>query len=178
MDTLTAQRDQASAALNIATINYARDEQQLKVKVISQAALDADKAALDQANAHLAETEANIATGLESTGRSDAIRAAEADVDAGSAAVASAQWKLDQKTLTAPTDAFVFDTLYRVGEYISAGQPVVSLLPPPNIRARFFVPEPALESLPRPATPVQIQCDGCGRYHSRARDVCFAAGGI
>lgn len=160
MDTLTAQRDQASAALNIATINYARDEQQLKVKAVSQAALDADKAILDQAKAHLVETEANIATGLETTGRSDAIRAAEADVDASSAAVASAQWKLDQKTLTAPADAFVFDTLYRVGEYIPAGQPVVSLLPPPNIRARFFVPEPALASLPA-GTDVQIRCDNC-----------------
>jgi len=159
MDSLNALRDQASASLNIATINYARDEQQFKAKTISQAVLDGDKATLDQAKAHLAETEANIATGLESTGRADAIRAAEADVDASSAAVASAQWRLDQKTLVAPADAFVFDTLYRVGEYISAGQPVVSLLPPPNIRARFFVPEPQLASMPA-GTEVKIHYDG------------------
>jgi HlyD family secretion protein len=160
IDTLSAQRDQASAALNIATINYQRDEQQFKVKAVSQAVLDSDKATLDQARGHLAETEADLATGKLSTGRDDAIRAAEADVAADDAAVASAQWKLDQKTLAAPADAFVFDTLFRPGEYIAAGQPVVSLLPAPNIRARFFVPEPQLASVPAGAK-VYIHCDGC-----------------
>ena len=160
IDTLTAQRDQASAALNIATINYNRDQQQFKVKAVSQAVLDADKATLDQARAHLAETEADVSTGKLSTGRDDAIRAAEAGVAADTAAVASAQCRLDQKTLTAPADAFVFDTLYRPGEFIAAGQPVVSLLPGPNIRARFFVPEPQLASVPA-GTAVKIHCDGC-----------------
>jgi len=160
IDTLVAQRDQASAALDIATINYTRDQQQIKIKAISQAVLDADKATLDQAKAHLAETEADIATGKLSTGRDDAIKAAEADVAADAAAVASAQWRLDQKTLAAPSDAFVFDTLYRPGEFIDSGKPVVSLLPAPNIRARFFVPEPQLAKAPA-GTKVTIHCDGC-----------------
>ena len=37
--------------------------------------------------------------------------------------------------------ALVYDTLFREGEYVAAGQPVVSLLPPANIKVRFFVPE-------------------------------------
>jgi len=160
IETLAAQRDQAEAALKLAAITYARDQQQFKIKAVSQAILDTDKAALDQARGHLAEIEADLATGKLSTGREDAIRAAGADVAAGLASVASAQWRLDQKTLAAPADAFVFDTLYRPGEFIATGQPVVSLLPAPNIRARFFVPEPALGTIPA-GTEVEIHCDGC-----------------
>src|SRR5207244_2144134 len=33
------------------------------------------------------------------------------------------------------------DTLYREGEFVTAGSPVVSLLPPENLKGRFFVPE-------------------------------------
>jgi HlyD family secretion protein len=160
IDTLVAQRDQADAALKLAVVTYARDQQQFKIKAVSQQTLDADKAAVDQARGHLAETEADVATGQLSTGRDDAIHAAAATVAVDAAAVAEAQWRLDQKTLVAPTDAFVFDTLYRPGEYIAAGQPVVSLLPAPYIRARFFVPEPKLASVPA-GTEVEIHCDSC-----------------
>lgn len=160
IDTLTAQRDQAKAALELAVINYERDQKEFKVQAVSKAALDTDKATLDQARAHLAETEADVATGRQSTGREDAIFAARANVEADQAALAEAEWRLDQKKVTATADAFVFDTLERPGEFIPAGQPVVSLLPPPNIRARFFVPEPKLASVPM-GTAVEIHCNGC-----------------
>jgi HlyD family secretion protein len=41
----------------------------------------------------------------------------------------------------------VYDTLYREGEFVAAGQPVVSLLPPANLKVRFFVPEAAFAAL-------------------------------
>ena len=159
LDSLIAQRDQANAALKMAQITYDRDALQIKTHSISQAVLDNDKALLDQAKAHLAESDATLATGRLSSGRDDAIRAAEADVTATKAARDAAQWRLDQKTLKAPTDGFVFDTLYRAGEFIPAGQPVVALLPPANITARFFVTEPRLASLPL-GTAVHIQING------------------
>ncbi|MES1167427.1 MAG: HlyD family secretion protein, partial [Pseudomonadota bacterium] len=34
-----------------------------------------------------------------------------------------------------------YDTLYREGEFVAAGNPVVALLPPGNLKVRFFVPE-------------------------------------
>jgi HlyD family secretion protein len=147
LDALLAARDEAAAALRIADITYARDLKQIKIQAISQATLDADHAAEDQADAKLAEANATLETGKLSTGRDDAIRVAQADIASARAALAQAQWKLDQKKLTAPADAFVFDTIYRAGEYVKEGQPVVSLLPPANIRVRFFVPETALPSL-------------------------------
>jgi HlyD family secretion protein len=113
LDQAKAQTQHDAAALDIAQINYTRDQMQIATQAISQAAVDTDRATLDQA---------------------------KAQVDAAMAAEAQAQWRLDQKTLTAPSDAFVFDTLERVGEYIPVGQAVVSLLPASNIRARFFVP--------------------------------------
>ncbi|MDD5586735.1 MAG: HlyD family efflux transporter periplasmic adaptor subunit [Alphaproteobacteria bacterium] len=159
LEALMAQRDQAEAALKIATITYERDVKQLPSKAVSQATVDADKAAMDQARGRLDEATAALATGRLSIGRDDAIRAAQADVTAGKAALAQAEWRLDQKRLAAPADAFVFDTLYRVGEFVPAGQPVVSLLPPENIKVRFFVPETRVSSIPA-GTAVQVHING------------------
>jgi len=50
--------------------------------------------------------------------------------------------------------------LYRPGEWVAAGSPVVSLLPPGNVKIRFYVPEPALATLRRGAA-VSVRCDGC-----------------
>ena len=41
-----------------------------------------------------------------------------------------------------------------------AGAPVVSLLPPQNIKARFFVPETVLGAV-RIGQQVEMRCDGC-----------------
>jgi HlyD family secretion protein len=76
-------------------------------------------------------------------GRADVIAAAEADVAAAKAAADRAGWSVAQKTRSAPQAALVYDTLFREGEYVAAGQPVVSLLPPGNMKVRFFVPESA-----------------------------------
>ena len=92
--------------------------------------------------------------------RSDAIAAARAEAKAANNALAQAQWRLDQKTQTAPVASIVYDTLYRPGEWVAAGAPVVSLLPPGNVKIRFYIPEPALATLRRGAA-VSVRCDGC-----------------
>lgn len=53
------------------------------------------------------------------------------------------------------------DVYYREGELVPAGSPVVSLLAPENIKARFFVPEMMLGELSLGRDVVLI-CDGCG----------------
>jgi HlyD family secretion protein len=54
----------------------------------------------------------------------------------------------------------VFDVMYRAGEWVPAGAPVVALLPPGALKLRFFVPQPAL---PRVADRRRRwrSCDGC-----------------
>jgi HlyD family secretion protein len=147
LDQLLAARNEAKAAVQITDINVVRDEKLLASHAISQAVMDTDHAALDQARAKMAQAEAALATGLMSTGRDDAIRAAQATSAASQAGVVSAQWKLDQKTVFASTDAYVFDTIHRKGEYVKAGDAVISLLPASNIRVRFFVPGTALPDM-------------------------------
>ena len=55
----------------------------------------------------------------------------------------------------------VVDTLYRPGEWVPAGAPVVSLLPPANVKIRFYVPETTVGTL-RLGDAVSVHCDGCG----------------
>ena len=70
-----------------------------------------------------------------------------------------AQWQLDQKTQSAPQGGLVFDTFYEQGEYIPPVYPVVSLLPPGNVKIRFFVPETSVSKL-QTGQQVSIQFDG------------------
>ena len=79
--------------------------------------------------------------------RADEIEAAEAEVRAARAQLAQAEWRLDELSQAAPQAGLVVDTLYRPGEWVAAGAPVVSLLPPQNIMVRFFVPEPRLGAI-------------------------------
>ncbi|MDI1318668.1 MAG: HlyD family efflux transporter periplasmic adaptor subunit [bacterium] len=94
----------------------------------------------------VAETAAQLET-ARLGGRADAIAAAEADAAAAQAALDRAGWSVAQKSRAAPQAALVFDTLFREGEFVAAGQPVVALLPPATIKVRFFVPEPGFAAL-------------------------------
>ncbi len=93
--------------------------------------------------------------------RADAIRAAQAAVTAAKAALVQEEWRLDQMTGTAPDAGTVVDTLYRPGEVVAAARPVVQLLPPENLKIRFFVPERELGRL-AVGDKVSVRCDGCG----------------
>lgn len=86
----------------------------------------------------------------------------EPEVAVVRAQLAQAQWRLDEKTLRAGQDALVYDTLYRVGEWVPVGSPVVRLLPPGNVKVRFFMPETVVGRL-HAGQSVRLQCDGCAR---------------
>lgn len=70
-----------------------------------------------------------------------------------------ADWRYAQKEQTAPIGGLVYDTYYRPGEWVAAGTPVLSLLPPEYLKARFFVPEADLGKFAT-GTPVEIRMDG------------------
>ena len=53
----------------------------------------------------------------------------------------------------------MFDTLYREGEWVAAGRPVVVLLPPQNVKVRAFVPEPRIGTV-RPGDRAEVSVDG------------------
>ena len=93
--------------------------------------------------------------------REDERAAADAQVQAARGALKQTEWRQQQKQQAAPADAQVADTFFRPGEFVAAGQPVVALLPPANIKARFYVPETELPALAL-GQAVLLECDGCG----------------
>jgi HlyD family secretion protein len=104
------------------------------------------------------ELSAQVATGKLGA-RDDAVKAAEADVAAAAAALERADWSVAQKIQNAPRAGLVYDTLYRAGEFAAAAAPVVTLLPPENIKVRFFVPEADFAAL-KAGTRVRVALTG------------------
>lgn len=155
-----AQLAQAQAAMKLSQAQWRRDEDLVAKGFISRERLDQSKSNRDRDQARVNELTAQLRV-AKLGARSDEIRAAEADVQAARAAVAQAQWRLDQKSIKAPVSGLVQDTYYVPGEWVNAGSPVVSILPPENIKVRFFVPEPALGKL-RIGQAARVSCDGCG----------------
>ena len=113
---------------------------------------NADAARVEQSRAQLRSARQG--------GREDVQAAANAAVDAARASLAQAEWRLAQKTVAAPAAARVEDTLYRVGEWVAAGSPVVSLIEPTAVKLRFFVPETQVARV-APGQRVRATCDGC-----------------
>ena len=63
--------------------------------------------------------------------------------------------------MLAPAAGLVENTYFSRGEWVPAGQPVMSLLPPDKIKVRFFVPESLLGSI-NAGQLVSLTCSGCG----------------
>ncbi|SIO71433.1 HlyD family secretion protein [Burkholderia sp. GAS332] len=154
-----AQLAQAVANARKAALQLTRDEAQYRAGGIPKAQLDDSRANADATAAQVRELSNQVDVAL-LPGRSQQITAQGAQVEAAQAAVAQAQWKLDQKRVNAPAAGLVYDTLYRVGEWVQAGNPVVQMLPPQNVKVRFFVPETVVGKLV-PGRALSIHCDGC-----------------
>jgi HlyD family secretion protein len=71
-----------------------------------------------------------------------------------------AAYGLSQRQIVSQTDGPVQDIFFRPGEYVPPSTPVVSVLPPANVYARFFVPETELPKV-KLGQKVQVNCDGC-----------------
>jgi HlyD family secretion protein len=155
---LEARLKQAQANVEFWEAEFTRKERLFADKTISAAELDQVRSQRDANRAEAAALVADIETARLGA-REDEIRAAEAEVETTRASLAKAQWAVDQKTQRSPVTGLVQDTIYRAGEFVPAGNPVVSLLPPENIKVRFFVPEPRLAEFP-PGTKVAVAMDG------------------
>ena len=94
------------------------------------------------------------------TGTQRAFDEAEAALRTAQARLNSAQTRLTRRKMFSPVAGTVQQIYYRVGELVPAGKPIVALLPPANLKVRFFVPEAILPKLSI-GEPVTISCDGC-----------------
>ena len=155
-----AQLSQAQAALQQAALQLERDEAQFSAGGIARGQVEDSRAnhAIKAARVRELEQQLDV-TRLPA--RQEQIGAQSAQVAAARAVLSQAAWRLDQKRPSASQPGLVSDTMYREGEWVAAGSPVVRLLPPGNVKLRFFVPETAAGDL-KPGRNVSIGCDGCG----------------
>jgi HlyD family secretion protein len=140
VQSVEAQLAQAHVALGLSEKMFFRQQELLAAHAASREDYDRIRARLDQDRSRVTQLEADLET-MRLPARCDQIDAAEANVRALEATMARANWNLAQKAQAAPQDGMVFDTLFREGEWVTAGRPVVALLPPPGIKVRAYVPE-------------------------------------
>jgi HlyD family secretion protein len=140
IESLEAQLKQARAALKLSEAQLKRQEQLAGTLATAAEDLNRAQATRDQDLNRVAQLEADLQTARLGS-RYDQIIAAEANLRALESTLAKAEWDLAQKSQLAPRTGLVFDTLYYEGEWVTAGRPVVALLPPENIKVRAFVPE-------------------------------------
>jgi HlyD family secretion protein len=155
-----AQLAQAQAALRQSEADLVRARKLVADKFLPPQKGDEALAARDRDRARVAELSQQVQI-ANLPARSDEIAAASAEVKAATDALAQAQWRVEQKSQASPAAGLVADTLYRPGEWVSAGAPVVSLLPPANVKVRFYIPETLVGTL-REGDAVVVRCDGCG----------------
>ena len=155
---LEAQIGQAKAAASLSEQELKRQEDLLPSGATSKTDLDRARAARDRDQDRVAELTADLKT-AQLGSREDQIAAADAEVKAREAALAKAEWDLAQKRQTATQAGLVFDTLYRDGEWVAAGRPVVALLPPANLKVRAFVPQAVVATI-HPGDRATVHVDG------------------
>jgi HlyD family secretion protein len=160
IDQAAANLADAQATLVRTQNDLQRDQTLLRTNASTAQTVDQRLADYHSAQAKVSALQAALAQARAPMGREPQIKAQVATVAAGRAALDMAQWRLDQRSVFAPVSGRVADVLALQGEMMTAGEPVISLLPPQNIFVRFFVPEPALSSLHRGDT-VAFSCDGC-----------------
>ncbi len=140
---------EAEAALRLAEQTFRRSRDLVKDGAVPREKYDADAAALSSAKARLDRMRAER----------DAM---QGEFQSMSAAARLAARRLADLSTAAPA-AGVIERIYRrPGEVVAAGEPVVALLPPENMKLRFFAPETMLAKMQIGAA-ISFSCDGCAK---------------
>jgi HlyD family secretion protein len=125
---------------------------------------DLQQANLNQNNATLANAQQSYdrAAMLSKTGAGTqaTLDAAVAALRVAQAQVNTAQTRLARRIGYAPVIGTVQQIYFRVGETVAAQRPVLSIMPPGNMKIRFYVPEPVLPTLSI-GDDVRVACDNC-----------------
>ena len=95
-----------------------------------------------------------------SAGTQKAFDDAEAALRQSKANLEWAQTRLARRNAHSPADGTIEQIYYRPGETVPAGRPVVALLPPGNLKIRFFAPQAVLPEL-KYGDAIGVTCDGC-----------------
>jgi HlyD family secretion protein len=170
---LQAQEKRAESAVALSTADLDRQQQLAAKGIAATAQLDIAKANANRDKANLEEVRRQI-TVAQMASRDEDIAAARQSLAAAQARQSAAETKLARRKVAAPVTGTVQQVYYRPGEMVPAGRPVVSILPPGNIKVRFFVAETALPKIAL-GDAVQVTCDGCAPIAARVSFIARAA---
>lgn len=159
IEVLQAALARAEAMLKESTLNLERVKALYDKGWVAKAQLDDAVAQHDSNDAAVEEAKRRIEA-AKLTGRSGQIDAAAASVEAARHALEEAEKNLAKRKVFAPAGGTVEEVYFRPGEVVNAGQAVVSLLPPGNLKVRFYVAEPVRAKLHLDET-VSVTCDSC-----------------
>ena len=143
---IEARLAQARTSYSLSRLEFERRQSLFDKASLPKEQLDRARTEMERNSSLIDELSAELQT-AKLTARSDLVAAARTDLDAAKARLQQARWQLDQKNQKAQAQGLVFDTFFQEGEFVPAGYPVVSILPPANIKIRFFVPETVLGQL-------------------------------
>ena len=177
IEALRAQLNQARAARDLAVIQLEQAQRLYRESFVAQTRFDEARATHERELARVREAEAQLNTALQPLGRDAERAAAEAEADAAKAALAQAAWRLEQKSVAAPVTGLVHDTFFVEGEWVPAGRPVAALLPPGNVKVRFYVPQTVVASM-QMQKPLEIRCDGCPARDRGEGELRLRPGGV
>jgi HlyD family secretion protein len=148
IETLTVREgDQVERGMLLFTVD---PDLQLADVAMQEAAVKNAQLAYDRAQ-QLAKTQAGTQKTLDD---------AEAALRTAQARLNSAQTRLTRRKVFSPVTGSVQQIYYRGGELVPAGKPILALLPPGNLKVRFFVNEATLPKL-QFGDSVTVSCDGC-----------------
>lgn len=150
--------DGANASVKEALLSFERTHRLFATKVLSQADLDAARAARDTSLAKQAEAQQSLRL-LENGTRSEQLEQAKAAVAAASASVALEQKALTDLSLVAARDGIVDTLPWRVGDRVAAGTQLIGLLASANPYARVYLPATWLDRV-KAGDSVNILVDG------------------
>jgi len=99
---------------------------------------------------------------------------AQAELRSADARVNTSQTRLARRKLASPVTGTVQQLYFRPGEMVPAGRPVLAILPPGNLKVRFFVPEKVLPSITY-GDVVTVRCNGCAEQTAKVSFIAKSA---
>jgi len=170
---LEAQEKRAEAMLALSTAELDRQQSLSAKGVGTQAQLDTAKANFNRDKAALDEVRQQM-TVARLSARDEDIAASRQTLAAAEARRNSAETRLARRKLASPVSGTVQQIYFRPGEMVPAGKPVVAILPPGNIKIRFFVAEAMLAKVAY-GDSVAVTCDGCKPVSAKVSFIARAA---
>jgi HlyD family secretion protein len=149
----------AEADLKLAQANFERSSRLHETGVIAASEADQNRAALNSAQALLAQYEAQLAV-AELPAREAQQAAAEANSEAAKADADKARADLADRTIRAGVDGVIERLYFSAGEMAPVGTPLASIRPAGALKAKFYINEADRAGFAI-GDAVTVSCDGC-----------------